>query len=155
MVVVAIVKVSLPAPPSTLSTLSAASANVSLPSPPMRVSLPVPPVIWSLPASPVTLSLPPPPSRVSAPAPPAITSALPPPVKVSLPAPPVIVDAKVRAATLTFAVDVEALSVFNDAAVKAETVSALSPAMLSVVKSPDVIDATVLAPPCDVILIVS
>ena len=90
---------SLPAPPLMLS-LPPAPIRVSSPSPPVMTSLPPAAVIESLPAPPVMLSLPPPPPMVSAPAPPSRLSETVVPLKVSLPEPPVIVIARAASVML-------------------------------------------------------
>ena len=93
-------RVSVPAPPSTVSTPPEtwnspllSTSMVSLPAPPSMLSRPVPPVIISLPAppeivsfppSPLSTSAPPLPDTLSAPAPAAIISAPSPPFTVSL-----------------------------------------------------------------------
>ena len=97
-------KVSVPAPPSTVSvppvvwkseyvvtlmiSFPAPPSILSKPAPPSRVSTPTPHVIVSAPPPPVTLSLEPAPEILSAPAP---------PVRTSRPSPPKIVAVSVAA----------------------------------------------------------
>src|SRR5216110_2435652 len=75
------IRISLPAPPSSMS----------LPLPPSRMSLPAPPLIVSLPLPPETMSLPAPALTVSLPLPALMMSPALVPVMVSLPLPPVMI----------------------------------------------------------------